>query len=104
MGTRSAILAIYSLIPFVRALGSAVPNCSRFLIPYFYEKIHDFRKGSAVPKMGKEETDLLAMVDKLMQGEFLFPSNNVMHIGPEMGRKGDNACLATASGNLVEMT
>ena len=48
--------------------------------------------------MGKEETDLLAMVDKLMQGEFLFPSNNVM------GRKGDNACLATASGNLVEMT
>ncbi|CAD6212510.1 unnamed protein product [Miscanthus lutarioriparius] len=25
------------------------------------------RKGSAVPKMGKEETDLLAMVDKLMQ-------------------------------------
>jgi hypothetical protein len=41
--------------------------------------------------MGKEETDLLVMVDKLMQGEFLFLSNNVMHIGPEMGRKGDNA-------------
>jgi len=78
--------------------GSAVPNCSRFVIPYLYEKFHDFRKGTVVPKMGKEETDLLVMVDKLMQGEFLFPSNNVM------GRKGDNACLATASGNLVEMT
>ena len=58
-----------------------------------------------VPKMGKEETDLLVMVDKLMQGEFLFLSNNVMHISPEMGRKGDNALpVATASENLEEMT
>jgi hypothetical protein len=29
----------------------------------------NFRKGSVAPKMGKEDNDLLAMVDKLMRGE-----------------------------------
>jgi len=33
-------------------------------------RISRFRKGPAVPKMGKEEIDLLAMVDQLKQGEF----------------------------------
>jgi hypothetical protein len=34
------------------------------------EEFRDFRKGAAVPKMGKEEMDLLAMVDRLKRGEF----------------------------------
>jgi hypothetical protein len=33
------------------------------------QQFRNCRKGSAVPEMGKE-VDLLAMVDKLIQGEF----------------------------------
>lgn len=67
-----------------------------------------FRKGSRMPKMGKEEMDLLAMVDKLMHGQFFLRlplcdcdiSNNVMQTG---NREGLKFCLLVWSCEECDM-